>query len=39
MMVSIDESTNELKLHLGEGVDIDKPGAEKINEWYETTCT
>jgi len=30
MMVSIDESTNELKLHLGEGVDIDKPGAEKL---------
>ena len=30
MMVSIDEGTNELKLHLGEGVDIDKPGAEKL---------
>ena len=30
MMVSNDESTNELKLHLGEGVDIDKHGAEKL---------
>jgi len=30
MMVSIDEGTNEVKLHFGEGVDIDKPKAEKL---------
>ena len=30
MMVSIDEGTNEVKLHFGEGVDIDKPQAEKL---------
>ena len=30
MMVSIDESSKEVKLHFGEGVDIDKPKAEKI---------
>ena len=30
MMVTIDESSKEVKLHFGEGVDIDKPKAEKI---------
>ena len=30
MMVSIDEASKEVKLHFGEGVDIDKP--RKINE-------
>ena len=30
MMVSIDESSKEVKLHFGEGVDIDKPKAEKL---------
>ena len=30
MMVSIDEASKEVKLHFGEGVDIDKPKAEKL---------
>jgi len=30
MMVSIDETSKEVKLHFGEGVDIDKPKAEKL---------
>ena len=30
MMVTIDEASKEVKLHFGEGVDIDKPKAEKL---------